>query len=151
LEQLVTFCWFLRAMDMGNSLEYNFRFEIPEELSGSLQRQILLPFAQLGGERGEQEVAIVGHVAPYIRTKMVTAMTSWVGWTRAKGWDIYSVAEQIRHDGDAAWLDGDFEIAAYKYGQATAFWDEANAGCHADHSIDSLLTMNLRLYALTIK
>jgi len=42
--------------------------------------------------------------------------------------DIYNVAEQIKHDGDAAWLDGDFEIAAYKYGQATGFWDQVSAG-----------------------
>lgn len=151
LEQLVTFCWFLRAMDMGNSMEYNFRFDIPEELSGSLQRQILLPFTPLTGERLEQEVEIIGHVAPYIRAQIISSMTSWIGWARAKGWDIYNVAEQIKRDGDAAWLDGDLKIAAYKYGQATGFWDEASAGYHSDYSIDSMLTMNHRHCALIIR
>jgi len=62
-------------MDLSNFTWYHFRFDLPEELLASLQRNILLPFTTLIGERGEQEVAVVGHVEPCIRKQIISAMT----------------------------------------------------------------------------
>jgi hypothetical protein len=124
LEQLETFCWFLRAMDLGNFMFYFFQFDVPAPISRSLQRQILEPFKPIFGERGEQQITVTGAVESYISAQLISAMTPWLGWLRAKGWDIYTVVEGMKADADAAWLDGDLQIAAYKYGQATAFWDK---------------------------
>jgi hypothetical protein len=59
--------------------------------------------------------------------KLVSNMTSAAEWLRAKGWDIYMLAQDLKNVADEAWMAKDYDMAAHKYGQATHFWDAVRA------------------------
>jgi len=122
VEEMEKFCWYLRAMDIGNFFGLKFRFEFPNKLPKALQRRILEPFAHIEGEAVIQKVVFTGQVHKAIEARVSKAMTQPVGWLRMKAWDIYDNAMSLKTAADNAWLAGDYAIASHKYGQTNSFW-----------------------------
>jgi hypothetical protein len=53
LEELRVFASYLRSMDVTNFIWYKFKFDLPQKLSKSTQRQSLQPFAAVALEKSE--------------------------------------------------------------------------------------------------
>jgi len=139
LEEVQSFCWYLRAMDLPNFIWYKFKFELATKLSKSIQRQILQPFTTITGEAGAQQVEFAGPVNGTLAKKLTSAMTQRVGWLRAKAWDIYHCTEHLKAVGDEAFLKGEFNVAVHKYRQVFSFWDASIANHSMVKHIDNVL------------
>lgn len=139
LEEVQSFCWYLRAMDLPNFIGYKFKFELTTKLSKSVQRQILQPLTTITGEACTQQVEFAGHIDGALTKKLTSAMTQRVGWLRAKAWDIYHCTEHLKAVGDEAFLKSEFNVAVHKYRQVFSFWDAAIANHSMVKHVDDVL------------
>jgi len=139
LEEVQSFCWYLRAMDLPNFIWYKFKFELTTKLSKSIQRQILQPFTTITGEAGAQQIEFAGPIDGALTKKLTSAMTQQVSWLRAKAWDMYHCTEHIKAVGDEAFLKGEFNVAVHKYRQVFSFWDASVANHSMVKHVDDVL------------
>lgn len=110
---LTSFCSVLSALEMSNGATFKIIIDFKADLLLVKQDHLMRSFRKL---QETEDCQITGKVEPFLAARYTSLLTSTIHWTRARCWNFWERAYEMKDFADFMWAGGNSEAAYLGYG-----------------------------------